>query len=110
MIATRLLTGSRRSALRTRSGQDVVHEVDATLACLPPREMLEAGEAYLLLDDLDTFVSGSEFAHAAHAILEPSMASIAGCTVVDRSRIVNPLLDVRNLVGASSGHPCRSSG
>lgn len=103
MIATRLLTGGRRSALRTRTGQEVVHEVDATLACLPPRQMVEAAEAYLLLDDLDTFVSGSEFAHAAHAILEPSMASMAGCTVVDRARIVDPLLDVRNLVGVSSG-------
>ncbi len=104
MIATRLLTGGRRSTLRTRTGQEVVHEVDASLACLPPRQMVEAAEAYLLLDDLDTFVSGSEFAHAAHAILEPSMASMAGCTVVDRARIVDPLLDVRNLVGASSGH------
>ena len=95
------------AGLRRRSGRDhdaIVVAVDASLQGLPPRRQLTGDEAYRVLFDLDTFLaelaagSEDERTAAARDVVAESLRSMDGWTVVDRGRVEDPLLDVRNLV------------
>ena len=96
--------------LRRRSGRDhagIVAAVDASLQSLPPRRQLTGDEAYRLLFELDTFLAelaeggDDELTSQARAVVTESMRSLDGWTVVDRGRVEDPLLDVRNLVAVA---------
>ena len=99
------------AGLRRRAGRDhdaIVGAVDASLQGLPPRQQLTGDEAYRVLFDLDTFLAefaaggGDECTAAARVVVAESLQSMDGSTVVDRGRVINPLLDVRNLVAAAT--------
>ena len=97
------------AGLRRRAGRDhdaIVGAVDASLQGLPPRQQLTGDEAYRVLFDLDTFLAelaaGDECTAAARVVVAESLQSMDGWTVVDRGRVINPLLDVRNLVAPTT--------
>ena len=97
-----MITGLRRRAERDHAA--IVGAVDASLRSLPPRQQLTGDEAYRVLFDLDTFLAelaargADEVVAEARALVAESLRSMDGWTVVDRGRVINPLLDVRNLV------------
>ncbi len=86
------------------SNEALVAAVDASLQSLPPRRQLTGDEAYRLLFDLDTYLAevaedgGGQVTAEARAVIAESMRGMDGWSVVDRGRVENPLLDVRNLV------------
>ena len=99
------------TGLRRRAGRDhdaIVVAVDASLQGLPPRRQLTGDEAYRVLFDLDTFLAelaaggADERTSEARAVVADSLRSLDGWTVVDRGRVEDPLLDVRNLVAATT--------
>ena len=97
-----MITGLRRRAERDHAA--IVGAVDASLRSLPPRQQLTGDEAYRVLFDLDTFLAelaargADEVVAEARALVAESLRSMDGWTVVDRGRVINPLLDVRYLV------------
>jgi hypothetical protein len=97
-----VITGLRRRA--ERDHEAIVGAVDASLKGLPPRQQLTGDEAYRVLFDLDTFLAelaaggDDELTSEVRAVVGESLQSMDGCTVIDRGRVINPLLDVRNLV------------
>ncbi len=102
-----MIAGTRRREGHSR--ESMVAAVDASLQSLPPRRQLTGDEAYRLLFDLDTYLAevaadGGDV-DEARAVLNQSLRGMDGWAVVDRGRVENPLLDVRNLVavGASPG-------
>ena len=97
-----MITGLRRRAERDHAA--IVGAVDASLRSLPPRQQLTGDEAYRVLFELDTLLAelaargADEVVAEARALVAESLRSMDGWTVVDRGRVINPLLDVRNLV------------
>ncbi|MBL8777071.1 MAG: hypothetical protein JNK12_14105 [Acidimicrobiales bacterium] len=101
-----MIAGLRRRAERDHDA--ILGAVDASLQDLPPRRQLTGDEAYRVLFDLDTFLaelaagSEDERTSEARAVVAESLRSLDGWTVVDRGRVEDPLLDVRNLVAPAN--------
>ena len=87
-----------------RDHRAIVGAIEGSLKNIKPRQQLTGDEAYRVLFDLDTFLAelaaggDDELTSEVRAVVGESLQSMDGCTVIDRGRVINPLLDVRNLV------------
>ena len=94
MIGSTVPTGLQQDAT-VRGGDAAVAAVDSALALAAARQVFTAAEARLLLTGVAEGLDGTPQGARVTALVRDALEAIRESMLVDRSRLVNALLDVR---------------
>jgi hypothetical protein len=75
-----------------------LHRIDAVLHSLAPRRIMTWDEAVEMLFEVREGIDVPEVKASVHAIVDRALGSFGSSSLVDRSRVLDPLLDIRNAV------------
>jgi hypothetical protein len=75
-----------------------LHRIDAVLHSLAPRRIMTWDEAVEMLYEVREGIDVPEVRASVHAIIDRAVGSFGSSSLVDRSRVLDPLLDIRNAV------------
>jgi len=83
---------------RTASTADALRAVDEALLAVSIRRLFTPDEAHQLFRSVEDAVADDELRAEIAAVLERAEAGFGGQLMVDRDRVLDPLLDVRLLL------------
>jgi hypothetical protein len=86
----------------TRTPTQALDAIDAALAIASRSRLVAADEAVGLLRGVHTAVEGGAPAVTIASIITEAEISYSGQAMLDRSQLVNPLLDIRLAIDASA--------
>jgi hypothetical protein len=78
--------------------QRALHRIDAVLHSLAPRRMMTWDEAVEMLFEVREGIDVPEVKASVHAIVDRAVGSLGSSSLVDRGCVLDPLLDIRNVV------------
>jgi hypothetical protein len=75
-----------------------LHRIDAMLHSVAPRRIMTWDEAVEMLFEVREGIDVPEVKASVHAIVDRALGSFGSSSVVERSRVLDPLLDIRSAV------------
>jgi hypothetical protein len=75
-----------------------LHRIDAVLHSLAPRRIMTWDEAVEMLFEVREGIDVPEVRSSVHAIVEHALVSLGSSSLIDRGRVLDPLLDIRSVV------------
>jgi hypothetical protein len=72
-----------------------IHRIDAMLHSLAPRRIMTWDEAVEMLYEVREGIDVPEVKASVHAIVDRALGSFGTSSLVERSRVLDPLLDIR---------------